>query len=121
MSHLPSTQMNTVYWQLRTTFTLTENSAVKEKIQQYLHDRDSREARKSNKLREYTAKYNISPAPTDLFGNNALIATTESLSRWAISNSWYRCEDCNSVVTVKLPHNFKVLLKRNFRSLFFSL
>ena len=47
----------------------------------------------------------------NICGRNALSETSDALKFWAEENSFYICDNCNSVVTVNLPYNFKKKLK----------
>ena len=43
---------------------------------------------------------------TDALGSDAITAISSELNHWAEHGSFYICNQCNSVLTVKMPYNF---------------
>ena len=43
---------------------------------------------------------------TDALGSDAITAISSGLNHWAEHGSFYICNQCNSVLTVKMPYNF---------------
>ena len=43
---------------------------------------------------------------TDLFGSDAITSISSALRYWAEHGSFYVCDSCNSIVAIKMPHNF---------------
>ena len=50
--------------------------------------------------------YSITPAETDIFGSETVTAVSSALKYWAENASFYICQQCQSVVPVKMPYNF---------------
>ena len=90
----------------RATFLVFNYKNLSEKIASFENDVLVHKRKEILEQEKFFNVYSIIPAETDIFGSETVTAVSSALKYWAENASFYICDQCKSVVPVKMPYNF---------------
>jgi hypothetical protein len=94
------------FWENRSTFVLSHDENIADKIAQYEQSVQRRTESENVKRSNFLETHTFESSPVDAFGVNQIAKLSSDIKFWCVYNSWSFCSNCNSLKKKSMPFNF---------------
>ena len=106
MARALSASVDTVHSKCRKTYLVFNYKDLSDKQASFHNDILLHRTNEILQQEKFFSNWLVEPPASDAFGSDAITAISSGLSYWAEHGSFYTCNNCNSIVQVKMPYNF---------------